>query len=71
MIKLEAVVWVSLKHMYIKDMVGGSNNQFFLCNSGDPYKLARTFCGREKSPVDVVTLEACLKAFQITYSCSC
>ena len=66
MIKLEAVVWVSLQHMYIKGVVGGNSNQFFLSDSGDSYKLAWTFCGREKSSVDVEPLEACLRAFQIT-----
>lgn len=57
---------VSLKHTYTKGMHGGSSNQFFLSDSGDPYKLAWTSCVREESSVDVEQLEACLRTFQIT-----
>lgn len=46
--------------MYIKGMVGGGSNQFFLSDSGDPNKLALDTLW------DVDLLEACFRAFKIT-----
>lgn len=53
-----------------KALAGCGSNLFFFSDSGDPYKLAWTFCGREKSSVDVKPLESCLRASQTTWSCS-